>query len=273
MSHFDVYFHLGLPKVASTFLQKKIFPNFKAVLFHKKHSFNDYKNLDANSLSTKHLFSSEYDRGLEEVVDEIVAAFPNARFIFVVRRQDRWILSKYKYHIRKHGSESFEAFFNLTSEESLWKREELLFQKKIEYIVQAANTKPLILLHDDLKANATGFIQQIATFLGAELIPNTNTNSVVNKAFNNKQLIIVRKFNELYPYTEAKSNSKLLNKVHYKYREFLLHIIAFLCNFVPSFFIKKKVLLQNTAVLEQIQQHYAQDWAFCEQYAKSTQSQ
>lgn len=273
MQHFDVYFHLGLPKVASTFLQKKIFPNFKAVLFHKKHSFNDYKELNPTSLTTKHLFSSEYDRGLEEVVDEIVAAFPKARFIFVVRRQDRWILSKYKYHIRKHGSESFEEFFNLGAEEGLWKREELLFQKKIEYIERAANTKSLILLHDDLKSDASRFIQKIATFLGSELNPKTNTNSVVNKAFNNKQLIIVRKFNELYPYTEARSKSKFRNKVHYKYREFLLHIIAFLSNFVPSFFIKKKVLLQNKTVLEQIQEYYAEDWAFCQQYAKSTQSQ
>ena len=273
MQHFDVYFHLGLPKVASTFLQKKIFPNFKAVLFHKKHSFNDYKALEPGNLTTKHLFSSEYDRGLEEVVDEIISVFPNARFIFVVRRQDRWILSKYKYHIRKHGNESFEAFFNLSAEEGLWKREELLFRKKIEYITKASNTKPLILLHDHLKEDSSSFIQTIATFLGTELNPKTNTNSVVNKAFNNKQLIIVRKFNELYPYTEARSTSKFRNKVHYKYREFLLHIIAFLCNFVPSFFIKKKVLLQNTAVLEKIQQYYAEDWAFCEQYAKSTQSQ
>ena len=80
---FEVYFHLGLPKAASTFLQKEIFPHLLSIEYHRKRKFNNYKKVDGNNLTSSHLFSSEYDRGLEKTVDQIITRWPDAKIIKV----------------------------------------------------------------------------------------------------------------------------------------------------------------------------------------------
>ena len=265
---FGITFHLGLPKVASTFLQKEIFPNLNNISFHRKRKFNEYKNLKEEKLTCSHLFSSEYDRGLEETVDEITGLFPDAKIIFLVRRHDKWILSKYKYYIRKHGSMKFENLIDVDSNNGFWKREELLFKNKIEYIEKRCKTKPLILPHSLLCTNPDSFIQRINQYLGTSLNSKAKKHVIVNKSFNEKQLIFLRKFNQIYKYREIKTSYKLINRIHYKYREFLLHIVGFTGRFLPKSLVQKNPLIKDENILSRIREYYKKDWDFCLEYSK-----
>ncbi len=268
MQDFNVFFHLGLPKVASTFLQQAIFPYLEDIEFHRKRKFNDYKNLDINALSSHHLFSSEYDRGMEDVADDIVKRFPKAKFILLVRRQDKWILSRYKYYIRKHGWVKFKDFIDLENNQGLWRTEELQFRKKIEHIERVAETKPLVVNLDLLKSDSEAFFDRITTFLGSSLTAGAKKNVILNKSFNEKQLLILRRFNGAYKYEELRSTSKLRNKLHYKYRQFLLHIIAFLSKAIPRSLIKERQLLEDPNVLDKVREYYKEDWEFCKMYSE-----
>ena len=109
----EVYFHVGLPKTASTYLQALIFPKLKGIKFFPKKKFNKYKNLHAQRAEGKFLFSSETDRWMDEKLKEISEYYPDAGIIFVFRRHDQWISSKYNYHLRKNGRISFDELFNL----------------------------------------------------------------------------------------------------------------------------------------------------------------
>lgn len=263
---FEIYFHLGLPKTASTFVQQEIFPNLTDVTFYRKHKFNTYKNLHKTELSGKYLFSSEKDRKLEKTVDEISKLFPFAKIILVFRRHNDWILSKYKYYIRKHGYKSFEEFFDIESNKGLWKREELLYRNKIEYVEKHFKSKPLILTFDHFKRNPEGFLEKITKYLNSSFQPNTKKRKIVKKAFKKKQLIIIRKFNRIFRYKKAHSNSKILNRIHYKYWEFSLHIVAFLSLFLPEIVTKKTPLIKNDQILEKIRKYYEDDWEYCVKY-------
>lgn len=262
---FEMYFHLGLPKVASTYLQTQIFPHFTGINYYRKRKFNQYKTLDINALSGKYLFTEERDRKMEAAVIDIVERYPEAKFILMLRRQDKWILSRFKYHIRKHGWRTFNQFFNLDKNDGFWKTEELFFKKKIDFIEQHANTKPLILTMEMLQQDKQQFIKRITDFMGTQMAPNVK-DRIVNQSFNTKQLTILRKFNQWYRYEPMQTSSKFRNKLHYRYRQYLLHVIAFLSNFLPGFLFKKSSLLPSPEVLAAIKDYYKDDWKYCASY-------
>jgi len=265
---FDLFFHLGFPKVASTFLQKEIFPKLSNIQYHRKRKFNEYMELDADRLTSNHLFSCEFDRELEIKVDEITAMWPDAKVLLFVRRQDKWLLSKYKYYIRKHGYVDFKEYFDIDANNGLLKREELFFEKKIKYIENRCKVKPLVLPHDLLKTNADLFFQLINHYMDTSLSSDAKTGRVINKAFSEKQLICLRKFNQIYRYRKINTPFKIVNKVHYKYRQFLLHIVAFLFRFIPSVFVSQKSLVSDANLLSQIREYYKRDWEYCRGYSE-----
>ncbi|MEA3476629.1 MAG: sulfotransferase [Bacteroidota bacterium] len=265
---FDIYFHIGLPKVASTFLQREIFPNLISIEFHPKHKFYEFKRLKGLDLKKKHLFSFEKFRGLEEAVEEIIEYFPEAKFIFLVRRQDQWILSKYKYYIRKHGWKDFEDYFDIENNKGVLRREDLFFSDKIKHIERLSNSKPLVLTYDLLKANPDLFFQRITQYTGTNISSKARQKRILKKAFSEKQLIFLRSFNRIYRYKEVKTQYRFLNILHYRHRQHLLHVVAFFCQFFPDFLIGQRTLIDDMSIFNNIRSYYKEDWKYCIEYSK-----
>jgi hypothetical protein len=265
-----IYFHLGLPKVASTFLQLNIFPYFKGLEFNGKHRFEEFRNYEPSEESGDTLFSSEFDRGLEDVVDAAVERFPEAKFFLMVRRHDKWLVSRYKYYIRKHGHKSFEEFIDLDNNRGEWKLEELMWSKKLQYILEKSNNDCLFLRQKDLRKYPDFFYQKLSEFLGHELSPKAKKNKVVNKSFKTKQLLVLRRFNRAYRYEELRTNSRFVNRLHYRYRQYLLHIIAFFAQFLPSFMIPNEPFIEDETILDRVMEYYRDDWNACLKLVKQT---
>ncbi len=262
-----VYFHLGYPKVASTFLQKEIFPHLSNVKFHKKHRFSRYKELDPGHLRENHLFSSEKDYNLEEAADDIIEHITQAKFILFLRRHDKWILSRYKYYIRKHGSKEFHEFFDLKDNKGIWKHEDLFYRNKIAHLEKISQHPPLILTLDALKNKPEQVFTKIEEYTGSKISEKANKDNVINRAFSLKQLLILRKFNRLYPYKKLNTPVRILDKIHYRYRQYILHIVAFFSHLVPWTLIKKRELV-DPSFLEEVRKYYEQDWKYCVEYVK-----
>lgn len=262
-----LFFHMGLPKTASTYLQKLVFPNLKGLQYFRKRKFKHFVELTKESTSDKLLFTTESDRGLDKKLDRIAAHFPDARIILVFRRQDKWIASKYKYYIRKHGHLKFNAFFDLAKDTGLWKKEELYFQKYIDLVKERFVQAPLILTQEQLKEDPHIFLKKITAFIEVDFPGASIQHKIINKAFSEKQLILLRKFNAAYPYQELKTKIRFINKIHYKYREFLLHIMAFLLGFLPKTIAKGETLI-SPAALDEIKRYYQEDWTKVENLCK-----
>ena len=261
----DIYFHLGYPKVASTFLQKEIFPNLSNIKFHKKHRFNKYKELDPDNLNDNHMFSSVKDHNIEEAADDILKKFPDAKIILLLRRHDQWILSRYKYYIRKHGSKEFHEFFDLKQNKGIWKKEDLIYKKKIDYLEKNTQNPPLILTLDLLQNDSDLFFKKIEEYTGSKIEEKANKNNVVNRSFSKKQLLILKKFNKFYPYRKLKTSCRIINKTHYRYRQYILHTVSFFSQLVPWPWVKKRELV-DIEQLEEIRKFYEKDWEFCVDY-------
>lgn len=267
MNHPEIYFHVGLPKTASTYLQNLVFPRLKGIHFFRKHKFDLYKAIDQFKAGEKYLFSTETDRGLEVKLEQYARVHPYARIIIVFRRQDQWIMSKYKYYVRKHGHLPFDRFFNAENPESFIKKEELFYADMIKLAEKFFPGKPLVLIFDNLKDNPQQFIKQITDFTGTEINYNSIPKRSVNTAFSRKQLSILQRFNSFYPYKELKTK-KGKSKLHYRYRQYLLHTIAFFVNLVPSFMVKDYSMFPSKETIKKIEEFYKEDWEFCRNYSK-----
>jgi len=266
---FQIFFHLGYSKVASTWFQRIVFPALKGVIFHKKHHFKHHKQLLNHNPAGTHLFSTEKDKRIIQAAEEIGKLYPDAGFIVFLRRQDDWLLSRYKYRIRKHGRESFGEFFDLENDQGLWKKETLYYRKVIEEFEKSSSRKPLFMTYDQLRENPGIFIKQLTDYLQTSINPNAMTRHPRNVSFSEKQLIILRKWNRLFPYRNEISRVKMVNKMHQKFRDLLLHIVAALASGMPKGLVKEKSLLSDEELksLKKIREFYREDWEFCEKYA------
>ncbi len=62
----QIFFHVGMPRAASTFLQYKVFPIMEGIKYIKKHNFKRHEKIISNSKFDKVLLSSEMDIGKKD---------------------------------------------------------------------------------------------------------------------------------------------------------------------------------------------------------------
>ncbi|MGM0650271.1 MAG: hypothetical protein ACQES1_07170 [Bacteroidota bacterium] len=261
----EIFFHVGLPKTASTYLQRKVFPKFKGIHYVKKHDFKKHDAIIARSKMPL-LFSTEMDLGIgkpnAKKAYDFAEKYPDTKVILVLRRHDKWIASKYKYYIRKNGTLPFREFFNVNDKNnSLIRNEHLEYRTIIALLEKLYNHKPLVMFQEEFKNDPDHSLSFLAQYCKAELDPKTIKKSRVNTSFNNKQLHILQAFNNNFVFDNHKHN-----KLTKKLRAFLNITLAFFSNIVvpesryPNPLIPKEDL-------ENIRKTYEKDWQYCVDYA------
>ncbi|MEA1874034.1 MAG: hypothetical protein U9N51_06350 [Bacteroidota bacterium] len=88
----NITFHAGLPRTASTFLQRNVFPAFKGVKYVRKHAFGKHDEIIATA-NKPVLLSTEMDLGKGKSNSQglytIAKKYPNTRIVLVLRRHDK----------------------------------------------------------------------------------------------------------------------------------------------------------------------------------------
>jgi hypothetical protein len=228
----QIFFHLGFPKTGSTFLQRLVFPYIPNIHFFKKHDFKKFRTLKPRA-GHKYFFTYEKDVDIKEAMDQIKEKFPeNAYLILVFRPHYKWIVSKYKNYIRKFGHLRFSDYFT-TDQKGHLNIGADFYTSRADYARKLFNDRVLILNFEELKSEPEQFMRKIYNFMGLQDEEVVISNKVVKPSFSDNQLKILRNFNNLYRFQKLKTPYKVVNQVHYKYRHFLLHIVAFFARFAP----------------------------------------
>lgn len=163
----SVYFHVGLERTATTFLQKRVFPALKGIRYVPKKDFRRARKIIEEAKPQKVLVSHEFDKSFEKEVRAFARHTPNAHPIIAFRRQHDWIASQYKRHLKKGFTTPFSRFIDLEKDAGYYKKESLCYYKKIEVLRKSFTKKPLILFFSDLKRNPFSFFDQISEFTGS----------------------------------------------------------------------------------------------------------
>lgn len=259
-----IIFHVGLPRTASTFLQCRVFPAFKGITYVKKRDFKKHDRFIAEA-DKPVLLTTEMDigkgkpnsRGLYTIAEK----YPDTRIILVLRRHDKWIASKYKYHIRKNGTMDFHAFFNVEPNNGFFRREHLRYTNIIDTIESLFTSRPLVIFQEELKNAPEEIIRLMASYCDADVNVSDVKMNVVNYSFSEKQLHLLLRFNRRFSFDKNK-HGKLRKKI----RAAMIHTLAFFGQFLP---VKKQ---ENTPVvpseqLKHIMEAFSDDWEACVEYA------
>ena len=267
----EIFFHVGLGKVASTYLQHRVFPKLRGIYYIPTGKYRRSKQIIPSLGSEKILVSREFDRQLEDQVKWFTETYPNAKVIILLRRHDSWIASQYRRHVKNGFQGEFRDFLDLENDQGHWKREELNFSKKLEVIEKYTGQKPKVLFYDDLKADPWTFFDSICDFLGTSYEKSTISLKRVHTSYSEKQLLVLRSFCRRFLEDPPKSyQNKILHWILYRPWWGFFHLILYAATIFPESWVPKEQLI-NPRELDSVRVHFEEDWNEVLAYAKASE--
>lgn len=265
----QIFFHVGLGKTASTYLQYEVFPKLQGINYIQRTRYNHYQEIIKNHTADKHLISREFDRQFFNEVGKMAKFDPNARIIIVLRRNESWIASQYRRYLKNGGFKTFSEFLDLENNEGWWEKEEVYFYPKLQYIEENFNHKPLVLFHDELKHNPYQFIKRIVDYTGTTFDKNKISLKPSHKSYSTKQLLIIRDVSKkIFKSDEVKAKTKTWHYIKFRSRWLLCHLILYAANLASSSITKRKELIPESE-LEKVRKIYGDDWQKCLEFTKN----
>lgn len=211
----DIVFHIGLHKTATTTLQQQFFPKCSELNFLIGHSpetrdFLRYVSRTDNAYfapdvarrtlarhlldGTTNLISSEsfswlswsaaHTLGLDfrtQILRNLSAAYPKARVILVLRRQDTLARSLYRQYLQAGGTKNIIKVLGKknSSELSIIPRNYFFFRIYVKELLNSFPSGVQMLLFEEFICNQELFLKKLADFIGCEkpIVELTRTNS------------------------------------------------------------------------------------------------
>lgn len=265
----EIFFHVGLGKTASTYLQNRVFPHFRGIHYIPTRAYKSSLEQIKQGKHERYLVSREFDRQFEEEVRWFCGEHPDARLIIVFRRHDRWIDSQYRRHVKNGFYGSFREFIDIDTNLGMWDRAELNFMHKLRLIEKYSTQKPLILFHEDIKEDASGFIDRIAHFVGATYDPRRVSLKPMHTSYNENQLLAVRHFCKRFVKKRPEGrNNKLLHWLMYRPWWALFHLVMYGALLLPKGWFGAEEVVSKSD-LERIREYMDADWQAVKAYAQT----
>lgn len=264
----EIYFHIGLGKTATTYLQYEFFPKLKGIYYIQRTLYRKYQEVIERTGQSRYFVSREFDQQLEEEVNKIAIAYPKAKIIIVLRRQDGWIASQYRRYVKNGGGLPFNEYFDVENDTGLWKRSDADFMAKIKYVEERFEQPPLVLFHEDLKKDAYAFFDRLAAFLGASYDKNSISLNAVHSSYNEKQLKVIKKFSFLFNQDREYSKVRFLRWLQRRSQLLASYLILYPSKLIPESWVSQEPLISQED-LDKVRDYYAEEWEKCKVYARA----
>jgi len=262
----EIYFHVGLGKTGSTFLQYNVFPKLKGVHYIQRTRYKKAIEIIKNTNKQKYFVSNEFDQQLEYEVLRFSSVYPNTTPIIVFRRQDEWIASQYRRFIKNGHTFSFKAFIDLKNDSGYFKIKDLRFYDMIKLLETHFTNAPLVLFYDEMKSAPEAFIHKIASVMGATYnIEDINLNPK-HTSYNTKQLKAMKYMATKFDIRKRKTvNNLVLRYFNKLYFGLMRYTILYSAKILPNTYFDKKPLI-NPAELDDVKIYFKEDWMRCLRY-------
>ncbi|MEZ4708761.1 MAG: hypothetical protein R3A44_16245 [Caldilineaceae bacterium] len=226
----NIYLHIGYPKTATTFLQKKIFPCHPAIAdwnprkpqyqwlesIIRQHDFAfdasairaRVEAMAAEEAATTIVISREilvgdaYGGGRDSriIADRLHSVFPDAQIIITLRNQLDMIDSLYRQYVCQGGGCRFEQFLNLSSKLIFFDLDYLFYARLICYYQALFGADAiLVCLYEVFKESPQTFLDDLWIFMSVKPleVPPSAFKSEVNKGMSCPSLWIARFLNRI----------------------------------------------------------------------------
>ncbi len=256
----EIYFHVGMGKTASTYLQNKVFTRFKDLVYIHPTSYRKYLRIIDANYGRKIFISREMDRQLEREVKKFSEKYPDTKSIIVLRSNEQWIASQDRRFLKNGYPYTFKEYFDIENDQGYWKIQDATFYPKIEILNKYFTQKPLVLLYEDMRNDTFEFIDKIANYIGVEYDKNTISLEPHHTSYEEKQLKVMLKVSKFIFSKDPKYTGSYFNTwVRRRSRMLFCYIILYSALLIPNFLISKKPLIEKEE-LEKIKKFFEEDW-------------
>ncbi len=264
----EIFFHVGLARAASTYLQHKVFPRFHGVQYIPPNHYRRYQDIIARTTALKYLVSREFDQRLESESSKFSHVFPDARVIIVLRRPDRWIASRYRQLVKNGYALSFPDFFDIEHDNGLWKISAASMWTKIQIIETYFRHPPLVVFQEDLITAPFEVFDTIARFMGSTYDRERISLQPYHTSYSDKQLqVMLRVSKRLFSMHPAPGKTRWSHWVRRRARLVACYGILYPAALLPAALVLRQPLIAPQT-LEKIKAYFAEDWHRCQEYAR-----
>ena len=270
-SDLEIYFHVGVERTGTKYLQKSIFPTYKGIHFINKDEYFNAKQIIAKRKHKRYLVSMELNLSpqFEAEVKDFSRWFPNAKTIMVLRPHDKWLVSHYKRIVKNGEKKTFKQFLDLETEESIYKIEDLYYMNKIEILEKYFNPEPLYLLYGDLRKDPVSYLNRIATYLKVDFDINKINLKPRHTSYSENQLKAIQRTRNYINIDRKKpSKNKIINLLHRIYIDAIRYSILRLAKHLPNSYFRDSPFIEPEEV-EAVKDFYQKDWDQAVVYVRS----
>jgi hypothetical protein len=256
-----IFFHIGLGKVASTYLQNRVFPALENIYYLPRDRFRRHPKIVASGKYPSILLSRESGLYLYEKLDDFKKIYPDAYILLFFRRQDEWIASHYRRYVKNGGLLCFEEYLDLENDSGIWKQQNLIYMDAIEKTRNLFGERLLVLTYDRLKNDQQDFVQRIADFTGATFDYQNISLKPVHSSHSEKKLKAARKISKLLGLTDPESSAahRPFHRLRRRLELLRSHLILMVGSLLPERWAETETLT-STEQKDKIRSFYASDW-------------
>ena len=162
----SIYIHIGLPKTATTFLQRDLFPKLGINLIKKPSIYNINIKQGKQNLITSETLTFDLLKKPNRYVmmKRMHDMFPNAKILFCTRETESWLKSVYNLYLYNGYKKSYEEFYDEIDKDMLDTDKFIIWLKKTFKEVHTW----------EYKKNLADEIKGICEFLGCDVPPYKN---------------------------------------------------------------------------------------------------
>jgi len=192
----DIYFHIGLHKTGTTFLQRNVFPYIKGINFYTQHqkSFKIGQNYHGKTLVSKESLSGSPFKSNDiniraQRMYQLRMYYPNANIIVMIR-ENGWKESLYSTYIKDGGILSYKEW-----ESQIFNPDYANYHHYIKALKHNFN-RVLVLSYEDFKVDNNYTIKKICNFMGVDF-PYNYKRKKIGVSLTERKIKIYRLLNNL----------------------------------------------------------------------------
>lgn len=264
----EIFFHVGMGKVASTYLRTAFFPKLKGIFYIPRRERHDAVTIIRRNEYDSYLLCRALDTNMAEGIRDMSQAFPETRTIIVLRKPESWLMSQYRRFVKNGFPGSLQDFIDVEKNMGFWDRNELLFMNKINLLARSFTHRPLVLFYEDLQKDPKSFFDDVAGYLGANYNFEDIRLAHVHSSHNERGLVFRRKLRRIF--SDKMPRATKIPGLHWLDRRLGMlssYVLIWIGKKLPARLAPREEFVDRS-YLEKVKAFTAQDWLEVKAYAE-----
>ena len=260
--HPEIFWHCGMMRTGTTYLQSSVFPLFEGLRYIGKDQYADRSRIVREHPSERFLVSFEVyqgGRGVAEI-ESFATRWPEARPILVLRRQGDWLRSEYKRLLKNGAVREFREVWDPENPAALYKPRDLRLGDRIACLEENFQSQPILLLYEDLRADGLCFIEHLARITGATFRAQTVGLAPKHVSYGDREL---RAFRAVTKYITLRREAPFKPVLAYKAQRLFRDLVRYLVLYGSRILPMGDHALVAPEVLQTVDDYYRTDWDDC----------